>query len=322
MTDLLAKEGNLFLGSRLRRLGERMQADVAVLSNANGIDIQPNQFQLLLTLAHGEALTVGTIAQQLGISQPATSRIALLLSRRGLVATAPGGDGRQRPLVLTERGKASLARARALIWPLVRSAVDDLTKSVSGPLPTMLDVMEQGLTARTLADRAMDPAIAPLTIIHYDGSATHRAMFKAINTEWITTMFEMEPADEAVLDDPEATIMAPGGAILFVSTPQHGIVGTAALRRQGDNAVELTKMGVSTLARGLGAGAFLLAATISRGIDMTKQLGAGPLYLLTNRRCAAAVHLYESMGFVHDAGIMAKYGARYDRCDVAMQYLF
>ena len=49
-------------------------------------------------------------------------------------------------------------------------------------------------------------------------------------------------------------------------------------------------------------------------------MGADPLYLLTNRACAAAIHLYEKHGFVHDAGIMASYGARYARCNVAMRY--
>ena len=47
---------------------------------------------------------------------------------------------------------------------------------------------------------------------------------------------------------------------------------------------------------------------------------ADPLYLLTNKRCAAAVHLYEKLGFRHDKEIMARYGAEYERCDVAMRY--
>ena len=65
---------------------------------------------------------------------------------------------------------------------------------------------------------------------------------------------------------------------------------------------------------GTGAGAFLLAALIDHG----RALGGAPLYLLTNARCEAAVHLYEKAGFTHDAGIMARYGATYERCDVAM----
>jgi ribosomal protein S18 acetylase RimI-like enzyme len=75
-------------------------------------------------------------------------------------------------------------------------------------------------------------------------------------------------------------------------------------------------MGVREFARGRKAGEFLLAATITRAVA----LRADPLYLLTNSRCAAAIHLYEKAGFRHDAEIMARYGSRYERCDVAMRY--
>jgi len=61
----------------------------------------------------------------------------------------------------------------------------------------------------------------------------------------------------------------------------------------------------------------LLAALIEEARAMP---GIDTLYLLTNARCAAAVHLYEAAGFVHDAGIMARYGGGYARCDVAMRF--
>jgi ribosomal protein S18 acetylase RimI-like enzyme len=50
-------------------------------------------------------------------------------------------------------------------------------------------------------------------------------------------------------------------------------------------------------------------------------MGAELLYLLSNKKSAAAIHLYEKLGFVHDAEIMQTYGARYARCDVAMRYV-
>jgi hypothetical protein len=49
-------------------------------------------------------------------------------------------------------------------------------------------------------------------------------------------------------------------------------------------------------------------------------MGAELLYLLSNKKSAAAVHLYEKLRFVHDAEIMRTYGARYQRCDVAMRH--
>ena len=45
------------------------------------------------------------------------------------------------------------------------------------------------------------------------------------------------------------------------------------------------------------------------------------LFLLTNKDCEAAIHLYEKNGFTHCADIMDKYGSAYERCNVAMRYI-
>jgi GNAT superfamily N-acetyltransferase len=155
-----------------------------------------------------------------------------------------------------------------------------------------------------------------MTLILREYSDDLAQHFHDINAEWIEAMFVLEPLDREVLQNPRAKIIAPGGVILFVEAPGRGVVGTCALKPTGGGGYELTKMGVRESARGTGAGAFLLEAVIARA----RQIGADPLYLLTNRDCAAAIHLYEKLGFRHDAGIMADYGARYARCDVAMRY--
>jgi GNAT superfamily N-acetyltransferase len=155
-----------------------------------------------------------------------------------------------------------------------------------------------------------------MTLILREYSDDLAQHFHDINAEWIEAMFVLETLDREVLQNPREKIIAPGGVILFVEAPGRGVVGTCALKPTGGGGYELTKMGVRESARGTGAGAFLLEAVIARA----RQIGADPLYLLTNRDCAAAIHLYEKLGFRHDAGIMADYGARYARCDVAMRY--
>jgi len=140
--------------------------------------------------------------------------------------------------------------------------------------------------------------------------------FREINAEWIGAMFSLEDTDRDVLENPRARIVDPGGVILFVEADGVGVVGACALQKTGATAYELTKMGVRESARGRKAGEFLLAAAIERALS----LGADPLYLLTSTKCAAAIHLYEKHGFRHDAEIMAGYGARYRRCDVAMRF--
>lgn len=145
-------------------------------------------------------------------------------------------------------------------------------------------------------------------------------MFRAINEAWIADMFVLEPHDVHVLSHPRACIVDRGGTILFAATDAGEVVGTGALMPSDPGVVELTKMGVLASARGTGAGKALLDALIDvaragRGVGS----GIDTLYLLTNARCKAAIHLYECAGFVHDADIMARYGGGYARCDVAMR---
>lgn len=141
--------------------------------------------------------------------------------------------------------------------------------------------------------------------------------FHDINAEWITAMFTLELHDRDVLENPDHFIISRGGTILFVAAEGLGVVGTCALTPASDGAWELTKMGVLASARGRKAGEFLLTAAIARAAAMPE---VEELFLLTSHKCEAAIHLYEKAGFTHSPDIMVRFGAMYDRCDVAMVY--
>ena len=141
--------------------------------------------------------------------------------------------------------------------------------------------------------------------------------FKSINQQWIEDMFVMEPVDQDILDFPEQLVLAPGGYIWFVKHPTLGVIGTCALNKKDENIFELTKMGVLNEARGLKAGEQLLQYVLTEAQEM----GIDTIFLLTNTKCQAAIHLYEKNGFVHDQQIMQRYGKAYQRCNVAMRYI-
>lgn len=307
--DIISERGALFLGSRLKRLAEQMQGDVSRISTEAGLPIQPSQYPLLATIDRAGAMTVSALAETLGLSQPAVTRTLANLVSLGLVDSERNrADARQKRMSLTEAGAAALARARRDVWPRVEAAVVDLLAGLDGPLLDQITSIERRLAATPLHQSQA------LTI--RDFSDDLAPAFHDINAEWIEAMFQLEETDRDVLLDPRGRIVDPGGAILFVEAAGLGIVGTCALQKTGEGAFELTKMGVRETARGRKAGEFLLAATIARA----EAMGAETLYLLTNARCTAAIHLYEKLGFVHDAAIMRDYGGRYARCDVAMRY--
>ena len=313
--DLLKERAELFLGSRLKRLAERMQGDVVVVAERAGLAIQPSQYPLLAALDRHGPLTVGELTEALELSQPTVTRAVARLAEMGLIAVARlRRDQRHKTIALTQAGRAAMDTSRRLVWPQVEAAVAEVTAGLDGPLLDQITAIEQRLAERPLNQRALERVRPGLAIRAFSDDLA--AAFRDINTEWITAMYSLEPADRDVLDHPRARIVEPGGAILFVEAEGLGLVGACALRKTGEGDFELTKMGVLEAARGRKAGEFLLQAMI----DKAKALGARRLYLLSNKKSAAAVHLYEKLGFVHDAEIMREFGGRYARCDVAMLY--
>ncbi|WP_039885197.1 bifunctional helix-turn-helix transcriptional regulator/GNAT family N-acetyltransferase [Acidocella sp. MX-AZ02] len=310
--DILKERPALFLASRLKRLAERMQGDVAALGGAVGLEIQPAQYSLLATLDAYGPQTIGELSQAMGLSQPAITRNAAKLAQMGLVAIDRlHKDQRHKTVSLTARGEADMACSKALVWPQVEAAVRDLLAGMETQFLAQIDAIETALAQKPLHQR-----FAPAGLRLLPFSDERAALFGAINREWIEAMYRLEPADLDVLDHPRARIIEKGGEIWFVEAQGLGVVGTCALLKTGEGQYELGKMGVLEAARGRKAGEFLLREMIAR----VRALGARRLYLLSNSRSAAAVHLYEKLGFRHDEGIMREFGARYERCNVAMLF--
>lgn len=313
MVDVVAQMGPAFLGSRLKRLGERMQAGAASVLSELGVPLQPGHMAAIAALRTGPK-TVGQLAEASGTSQPGMTRTVGQLKKLDLATDKVCDDQRSRLIALTEQGQGMAQRIATEVWPRVGAAAEEILAQVDGDFLRQLATIEQALAEASIAERAARPAPRRLTLRDYDASLA--GDFHDINREWIESMFVLEETDREVLENPQQRIIDPGGAILFVEAAGLGIVGTCALQKTAATSFELTKMGVRESARGLKAGEFLLAGMIERA----RELGAETLYLLTNRKCAPAIHLYEKLGFEHDSDIMDRYAARYDRCDVAMRY--
>ncbi len=311
-TDVVADMGEAFLGSRLKRLAERMQGGAARFVNALGINVQPTHMGLLAALDRSP-MTVGQLGEAVGTSQPGVTRGIGQLIEMGLVESEHRADRRQRALRLTRDGEALMVRVKLEVWPQLEQAVKTVTRGVTGSFLEQVAAIEKALIEQPLDLRA---AVAPAQLRLRNYSPELKQAFYDINAEWISTMFRLEAADRQVLEDPQTHILDPGCDILFVESSRLGIIGTCALRKTGPRSAELTKMGVKSEARGMKAGEFLLAAVIERA----QQIGIRDLYLLTNSTCAAAIHLYEKLGFEHDSEVMTKHATRYERCDVAMRY--
>lgn len=311
--DVVAELGHLFLGSRLKRVAERLQADAVKVHKAMGIEAQPAEVALLAAVDRLGPITVSGAVEALGVSQPGVTRTAAGLIDRGLLASESGQhDQRQKVLVLTRSGRALIAKAKKAAWPAIESAVSELCAPLKGSLLEQLAGLERQLDAQPLEARALRPD----SLAVREWSDDLAQAFHDINEEWISSMFSLEKKDREILSKPRETIIDPGGHIFFVESKELGVVGTCALMKVDDGVFEVTKMGVLAKARGRGAGELVLQTALARASTM----GMKTLYLLTNAKCVAAIKLYEKLGFVHDADIMRRCGADYARCDVAMLY--
>ena len=97
MEDIIRSLGYLTLGSRLKRIGEQLQADTQRLLDGLEVPVQSSQYPLLAALDRLGPLPVGELAQSLGITQPGVTRSVALLADLGLVEavhrTATSGAG-------------------------------------------------------------------------------------------------------------------------------------------------------------------------------------------------------------------------------------
>jgi ribosomal protein S18 acetylase RimI-like enzyme len=138
--------------------------------------------------------------------------------------------------------------------------------------------------------------------------------FERLNRRWIERYFAMEPLDYLLLQNPETEIIEKGGAVLFAVTAGGEVVGTTALKNDGDGVFELSKMAVDEKARGLGIGKALGAAALARA----RKMGARKVVLYTNSLLAPAINLYRKLGF-RDVPVTGK---DYSRADVKMEIEF
>jgi putative acetyltransferase len=125
-------------------------------------------------------------------------------------------------------------------------------------------------------------------------SSSDATAFRVLNEEWISQHFAIEQKDLETLVDPQTSIVNEGGQI-FVACVQDEVVGCVALIPLNKGMIELAKMTVATKWRGFGIGRRLLQYSIEQARDS----GATVLFLASNAKLGAAIHLYEAVGFKH-----------------------
>jgi DNA-binding MarR family transcriptional regulator len=154
--DVVRSFGFLTLGTRMKRIGERLQADTQRIMDDLGAPLQASQYPFLAAIDQLGPLTIGELADAIGITQPgATRTVAQLVELRMLESEQAPDDQRRRIVSLTKEGKRLVANAKRDVWPRIRDAVADLCGDLDGPLLDQLAAIEDGLAAQPLQRRVV-----------------------------------------------------------------------------------------------------------------------------------------------------------------------
>lgn len=155
--DVVKELGYLSLGTRLKRLGETLQAQSQAVLAAHGFDQPAAHFPLLAALHRLGPLSVGELSQAVGVSQPVVTRSLRGLERDGLVRSRTGEDDRRvRRVGLSPKGSKLVQRARSEAWPAIEAAVAQACAGLKPDLLVQLAALEDALADKPLLRRSQE----------------------------------------------------------------------------------------------------------------------------------------------------------------------
>lgn len=133
--------GFLILGSRLRRMSEYFLAEVNKVYQAKGLPFEAGWFPLFFMISKGEAVSLRSVADQLGTSHSAVSQLVKNLKNRGLLETVTdSSDKRSQLIQLTQQGK-ELQTQLIPIWKEIASSLSRM-KNIHPDVAFFLPALE------------------------------------------------------------------------------------------------------------------------------------------------------------------------------------
>ncbi|WEK34479.1 MAG: helix-turn-helix domain-containing protein [Candidatus Pseudobacter hemicellulosilyticus] len=120
--------GYLVFGSRLRRLSETFLADVNKLYATHRIPFDATWFPVFYILERDKAVTIKTIADELGVSHSAVSQLVSSLQQKGLIkASTSTADRRSKVVAFTAKGQ-KLQDQLTPVWKALDKAMAELAR--------------------------------------------------------------------------------------------------------------------------------------------------------------------------------------------------
>ena len=140
----------------------------------------------------------------------------------------------------------------------------------------------------------------------------YKSSFISLNTDWILEYFgKLEPGDHQTFSNIGQALQE--GAMIFFAVEAGTVLATCMTHRLEGGTWEICKLAANRRVNHKGAG----TAVFQRAMDYAIAHGAKRLFLISNSKLKAALHIYNKLGFQS----VALDGCEYERGDIAMEYL-
>jgi len=156
--NLYREAGELLLGSRLKRIGDRFLTEIARVYRLSKIDFDPAWFPAFFLLDKEETVTISGFAEELLISQSGATQLIKGLEKKGLLEEfqAEGRDRRTKSVRFTDEGKFLLEKVRP-VWEALAVSMNALLAEglESSHFLQALSELEEEFDTLPLGDRVL-----------------------------------------------------------------------------------------------------------------------------------------------------------------------
>jgi DNA-binding MarR family transcriptional regulator len=149
------KLGQLVLGSRLRKLSERLMLEMGNIYKAKSIEFEPGWFHIMYLLSENEKMSITQISEMLQVSHPSVIQVIGVLEKRDIVKISiDSNDKRKRMVELSDNGTNLLERIKP-VWNEIDQMMiaflseDEFSKNILNAITEI----EKKLDSKPLSER-------------------------------------------------------------------------------------------------------------------------------------------------------------------------
>jgi len=154
--DFIKELGALGLGSRLRRLSERLNESVNRIYQDQEVVFEPYWFPIVYLLHKRKQLSVTEIAETLHLTHPAVIHSVKKLSEQGYLKSRNDKNDRRRNILSLSPKGHSVVKKLMPVWTHIQEKTDEMLNEADSNLLEIIDQIESALDKKEYYERFYD----------------------------------------------------------------------------------------------------------------------------------------------------------------------